>query len=99
MIRRERLILLTDEHFKKRIIGAINSYIRLINSSVKNESNDEIISSQWKSHLEDEKNTFVATLKVNGKEELLYFSYDEWKTIDVDVLQNIKLKNLMNRFL
>lgn len=90
--------MLTDEHFKNRIIGAINSYIRLINSSVKNESNDEIISSQWKSHLEDEKNTFVATLKVNGKEELLYFSYDEWKAIDVDVLQNIKLKNLRNKF-
>lgn len=90
--------MLTDEHFKNRIIGAINSYIRLINSSVKNESNGEIISSQWKSHLEDEKNTFVATLKVNGKEELLYFSYDEWKAIDVDVLQNIKLKNLRNKF-
>ncbi|MEB8638211.1 hypothetical protein P4H32_31740 [Bacillus cereus] len=91
--------MLTDEHFKKRIIGAINSYIRLINSSVKNESNDVIISSQWKSHLEDEKNTFVATLKVNGKEEMFYFYYDEWKTIDVDVFQNNKLKNLMNRFL
>ncbi|WMT41745.1 hypothetical protein RE628_04445 [Paenibacillus sp. D2_2] len=91
--------MLTDEHFKKRIIGAINSYIRLINSSVKSDSNDEIISSQWKSHLEDEKNTFVATLKVNGKEELLYFSYDEWKTYDVDVLKNNKLKNLMKRFL
>lgn len=91
--------MLTDEHFKKRIVGAINSYIRLINSSEKNGTDYEIISSQWKSHLEDDKNTFVATLKVNGKEELLYFSYDEWKSINVDILQNAKLKNLTKRFM
>jgi hypothetical protein len=79
------------------MIGAINSYIKLINSTANDES-EERISKEWRFHLENSEKKFVATIKVYGFEERLCFEQYEWKSIDHDILKNEKLRNLLNRF-
>lgn len=89
--------MLNSEHFTKRMIGAINSYIRLINSTANVES-EVRVSKEWRFHFENSEKTFVATIKVYGIEERLYFELYEWKSLDHDILKNEKLRNLLKRF-
>ncbi|MBG9716493.1 hypothetical protein [Bacillus cereus] len=89
-----------EKHFKRQVFGAVNSYIRIINEyEEENKQGKGVIKNEWKCHLEDDGNTFVATLIIEGKEEKIYFQKNEWKSIHVNMLANVQLQALLKRFI
>lgn len=89
-----------DEIYKNQIVGAINTYIRMINESDKLNINGlGIIDNEWHSYLEENGNTFVAILKIKNKEEKLYFKKWEWKGININMFSNEQLQSLLKRFI
>ncbi|MEK4382284.1 hypothetical protein NSS70_10555 [Aeribacillus sp. FSL K6-2848] len=88
-----------EEHFRREVIGAINTYIRMINESDKwDPVGLGIIDNVWNSHLEDNGDTFVATLNIKGNKEKIYFKKDDWKSFNANMMANQQLQNLFNRF-
>ncbi|MNJ48941.1 hypothetical protein D3C77_441510 [compost metagenome] len=80
------------EHYKKAVVGAVNSYIRMINGDGK-----ELIDNTWRSTVTDD-GTFHIHLIVQGREETITLQKDEWIGLDNNLLGNSKLKELANRF-
>lgn len=96
---RRRVKLILEEVFKNKIIGAVNTYIRVINESDKlNEVGNGKINNEWYSYLEDDGDTFVVILNIGGNEEKFRFKKEEWKTLDVNPLINPQLLQLRKRF-
>jgi hypothetical protein len=89
-----------EKIYKNQIVGAINTYIRLINETVSTNKNIiGIIDNEWHSYLDGEGETFVAILKINNKEEKLYFEKCEWKGLDINMFANEKLQELQKRLI
>ncbi|HDR6244294.1 MULTISPECIES: hypothetical protein [Bacillus cereus group] len=88
-----------DEVFKNQIIGAINTYIRMINDlAMENKEELEIIDNEWYSYLEEDGETFVAILKIYNIEEKFYFKEWEWKRLNINMFANEQLQDLQKRF-
>ena len=88
-----------DEMYKNQIVGAINTYIRMINQSDKfNQNGRGIIDNEWHSYVEGGGNTFVAILKIRNQEEKLYFKEWEWKGLNINMFVNEQLQHLQRRF-
>ncbi len=92
--------MFNQEHYKKQLIAAINSYIRLINNNCQyHEHPIRVLHDEWVSYFEDNGDTFVAILTtVKGEKEKIKFHKAEWKSINVNILTNGKLKKLLNKF-
>jgi hypothetical protein len=90
--------LILEEVYKNQIVGAINTYIRVINESdIYNEVGINKINNEWYSYLEDNGDTFVAILIIDGKEEKFRFKKHEWRTLNVNPLANPQLLQLKKR--
>jgi hypothetical protein len=86
-----------ETHYKNEVIGAINTFIQMINQADKwNPKGKGIIENNWHYCLQDN-NTFLAKLKINGNDEVLSFKKSEWKNLSANMLGNSKLKELYER--
>ncbi|WP_121604898.1 hypothetical protein [Virgibacillus sp. Bac332] len=86
-----------ETHYKNEVIGAVNTFIQMINQADKwNPEGKKIIENNWHYRLQDN-NTFLAKLKINGADEVLSFQKSEWKNLSVNMLGNYKLKELYLR--
>lgn len=84
--------------FKNQLVGAINSYIRTINESDKwNPEGLAIIGNEWQSTISQNGTTFIATLKINGKEENIIFQKEEWQSYKINIFANKQLRDLLKR--
>jgi hypothetical protein len=97
-LEKRKVAIVLQEVFKGQIIGAINTYIRVVNESDKlNEVGNGRINNEWYSYLEEEGDTFVAILNIDGKEEKFHFKKSEWKTLNVNPLANPQLVQLRKK--
>ncbi|KKD40886.1 hypothetical protein MHB66_18680 [Bacillus sp. FSL L8-0167] len=88
---------MTEEIFKDRIIGAINTCIRLINESDQWDIVGKgIIKNEWKSYVMDNEGTFVAELYILNNKKTLYFEKKEWFGAAVNIHDNKKLNELIS---
>lgn len=93
-----KVALILEEVFKNQIVGAINTYIRVINESNKlNEVGIGKINNEWYSYLEEGGDTFVAILNIDGNEEKFQFKKSEWKTLNANPLANPQLLQLRKK--
>jgi hypothetical protein len=84
-------------HYKNEVIGAVNTFIQMINQADKwNPRGKGIIENHWYYYLQDN-NTFLVKLKINGVDEVLSFKKSEWKNLSANMLGNSKLKVLYER--
>jgi len=88
----------TPEIFKSAVVGAVNTYIRLINESDKYDVVGKgIIDNTWSSKITSD-GCFHIYLKVNGNEEVITLLNGEWNDISVNHLAIEKLQKLLERF-
>lgn len=86
-----------NTHWKNEVIGAINTFIQMINQADKyNPEGKGIIDNNWKYHIQDN-HTFLAEIKINGRNEILSFEKSEWWNLRANMLGNLKLKELYER--
>ncbi|MRX72777.1 hypothetical protein GJU40_11535 [Bacillus lacus] len=86
-----------DTHYKNEVIGAVNTFIQMINQADKyNPEGKGIIDNNWHYCLQDN-HTFLVKLKINGINEVVSFEKLEWKNLSANMLVNIKLKELHER--
>lgn len=91
--------LILEEAYKNTVVGAINTYIRIINEADKmNEMGLNIIDNEWYSYTRDDGKTFVAILKINGQEEEIIFTEKEWRSLNNNMFASKQLQNLQMRF-
>jgi hypothetical protein len=95
--RSEKMVDL-EVHYMNEVIGAINTYIYMINKADKWEpEGKKIINNKWFFRLEDNRQTFVAKLTIKGVAECISFKDQEWRSLTANMLGNFKLKELYMR--
>lgn len=86
-----------ETHYKNEVIGAINTFIQMINQTDKwNPIGKGIIENEWHYRIQNN-NTFIAKLSINGVDEILSFQRSEWRNLSVNMLGNPKLSELYIR--
>ncbi|RBP04489.1 hypothetical protein [Rossellomorea aquimaris] len=86
-----------ETHYKNEVIGAVNTFIQMINQSDKwNPKGKGIIRNNWHYSIQSN-NTFLAKLRINGFDEVLLFNKTEWNNLNANMLGNSKLKELYER--
>ena len=89
---------MNPEIFKSAVIGAVNTYIRLINESDKyDEVGKGIIDNTWRSTITTD-GCFHIHLTINGNEETITLLNGEWNDLSVNHLAIEKLQRLAERF-
>lgn len=91
---------MTTEHvFKERMIGAINTCIRIINESDKWDSVGKgIIENEWQSYIIKEDSSFVVILTILGNKQAIQFRQHEWCGFEVNIHANDKLNALLKNY-
>ncbi|NUH86250.1 hypothetical protein HUN92_21630 [Bacillus firmus] len=91
--------MITEAIFKERIVGAINTCIRMINESDKWDLEGKgIIENEWHSYQIKNDHTFVAVLTILGQKQTILFKKEEWIGFDVNVAANVKLQELLTKY-
>jgi hypothetical protein len=91
--------MMTEQVFKDRMVGAINTCIRIINESDKWDSVGKgIIKNEWHSYINEKDNTFVAILTILRNKQTIEFKPDEWFGIDLNIHANEKLNALLKSY-
>lgn len=86
------------EHYKKSVVGAVNSYIRMINESDKYDVVGKgIIDTTWRSTITSD-GCFHIHLKVNGHDDTITLTSEEWNSPSANHMGNAKLKEFAERF-
>lgn len=90
------MLMMTEQVFKERMVGAINTCIRIINESDKWDNVGKgIIENEWQSYILEEDNTFVAILTILSNKQVIQFKHYEWFGVEVNVHANYKLNALL----
>jgi hypothetical protein len=84
--------------FEENVKGAVNSWIRSINSESMDFGGVQLIENKWHYYITN-KNDFVTLLTVNGTEREINFSRSEWYNFGANMLGNPKLKALHNELI
>ena len=88
--------VVTEQVFKERMIGAINTCIRIINESDNWDSVGKgIIENEWQSYILKEDNTFIAILTILNNKQVIQFKHHEWFGVEVNIHANDKLNDLL----
>ncbi|MDF9611874.1 hypothetical protein P5763_07280 [Bacillus cereus] len=91
--------MMTIQIFKQRMVGAINTCIRMINESDKWDSEGKgIIANEWQSFISEEDNSFIAFLTILNKEKAIKFKHCEWFGYEVNVHANAQLNELLKTY-
>lgn len=93
------MLAMAIQIFKQRMVGAINTCIRMINESGKYDSVGKgIIANEWKSFISEEDNSFIAFLTILNKEKVIKFKHCEWLGYEVNVHDNVQLNELLKTY-
>jgi hypothetical protein len=97
---RSEIMVDLEVHFKNEVIGAINTYINMINQVDKWEpEGKKIINKKWVYKIIDNNQTFVAKLTINGTDKIISFIGNEWRSFTSNMLGNPKLKELYDKYM
>lgn len=89
--------MITEHIFVERMVGAINTCIRIINESdILDVKGKGIIENQWHSYIIQNENTFVAILTIRNKKKIIQFEHHEWFGFDINIHANEKINALLN---
>lgn len=92
--------MITEQVFIDRMVGAINTCIRIINESDKWDSVGKgIIENEWQSYIIEKNNTFVAILTISSKKLAIQFEQQEWLGVEVNIHVNEKLNALVKSYI
>lgn len=92
--------MMTEQVFIDRMIGVINTCIRIINELDKFDSVGKgIIKTEWQSYIIAKDNTFVAILTILGNKQAIQFKEHEWFGFEINVHANTKINDLLKKCL
>ncbi|MDG5789615.1 hypothetical protein QA612_19335 [Evansella sp. AB-P1] len=86
-----------DDIYLKEAIGAINTYILMINDHTQTLCGKKIIENKWYFYIKE--NTLITTLIVYEQEKEIKFFEIEWKGTKANMLGNPKLEDLLNELI
>ncbi|MDQ0230928.1 hypothetical protein [Metabacillus malikii] len=91
--------MIKEKVFIDRLVGAINTCIRLINESDKSDVVGKgIIDNEWQSYINKNDDSFVAILTILNKKQAVEFKVHEWLRVDVNIHANDKLNALIKSY-
>ncbi|MEW4290654.1 hypothetical protein [Rossellomorea marisflavi] len=91
--------MITEQVFKERMVGTINTCIRMINESDKWDIVGRgIIENEWQSFIIEKNNTFVAILTILSNKQAIHFKQHEWSGFEVNTHANGKLNDLLKKY-
>jgi hypothetical protein len=91
--------MVTEQVFKDRMVGAINTCIRIINEFDKWDSVGKgIIENEWQSYIIEKDKTFVAILTILGSKQAIQFKQHEWFGVEVNIHANDQLNALLKNY-
>ena len=88
-----------EELFVDTVRGAVDTYIRMINESEKNDIIGKgIIKPEWYYYIDTENEDFVILLEIRGLQKEIKLKKVEWKSYSSNMLGNVQLQQLAKRW-
>lgn len=89
---------LDKEFYTKETVGAIKTYLKIINEESEEINGSKPIDNNWYYGIDGE-NNFQVTIKVNDIERRIIFEEKEWFSNNVNMLGNEKLEKLQSELI